>query len=298
MKDDFDLRSIDFSKLKPPIQILLMGSAAELTGPKVKTVFVEDLPDEEVAKFSPEPSGLVNLGNTCYLNSVLQALRIIPELRSTLNNPLRPVISNGLSQTLTRNSQSNRLFLLALGKLFNDLDKTSKPLQPKTFLETTFRLFPQFAQMGSNGHRMQQDAEEFYSSLLNVAAQETEGIDAIQAAFLKCNKIVEEKDLHGATNVIDAVFGINMEETLTCDEFTTTSYANNMELDSALTEPAVKKYDLHRKLVCNIQGGADVSAQTNITHIMEGINLSLNGTVLSLHHRLARLIMACSYPLW
>jgi len=256
-----------------------MGSASELTGPKVKTIFVEDLPDEEIAKVAAEPSGLTNLGNTCYLNSVLQSLRIIPELRSALNNPLRDPdsTSNRHSQTLLRNSENNRLFISALGKVLNDLDKTSKPVQPANFLATSFRLFPQFAQMGSHGHRMQQDAEEFYSSLLNVVAQETEGLDIIRAAFAKCNKSVDENDLNGATNVVDAIFGLKMEETLTCDEFSSSSYTNSMNIDSTLVEPVVKKYDLHRKLVCNIQGGSDVSSQTNITHIMEGITLSLNG---------------------
>ena len=93
LKDDFDLTSIDYTKVvksssssgnNNSIQILLMGSASKLTGPKVKTVFIEDLPEEEAAKVAPEPSGLVNLGNTCYLNSVVQCLRVIPELRKGL----------------------------------------------------------------------------------------------------------------------------------------------------------------------------------------------------------------------
>ena len=66
------------------IHILLMGCAAKLTGPKVKTVFIEDLPEEEAAKVAPEPSGLVNLGNMCYLNSVVQCMQVIPELRRGL----------------------------------------------------------------------------------------------------------------------------------------------------------------------------------------------------------------------
>jgi ubiquitin carboxyl-terminal hydrolase 14 len=285
LKDNFDLTTIDFPNLKPPIQILLMGSSSELSGPKVKTIFVEDLPEEEIAKVAPEPSGLTNLGNTCYLNSVLQALRIIPEFRSVLTNPPRPSASNSLSQTAMRNTQSNRVFLLALANTFTELDRTSKPVSPSTFLAATFKLFPQFAQAGSHGQRMQQDAEEFYSGLLNAVAQETEGVPTIQAAFSKCNKTVDEKDLNGATNLIDAVFGIKMEETLTCDEFAASSLCSSgMDADSAPVEPSVTRFDLHRKLVCNIQGGSDSSSQTNITHIMEGIHLSLNGTFNTLFH--------------
>ena len=55
LKDDADFASIDFVKALTkakggPLHILLMGSATELTGPKSKTVFLEDLPPEEVAK--------------------------------------------------------------------------------------------------------------------------------------------------------------------------------------------------------------------------------------------------------
>jgi ubiquitin carboxyl-terminal hydrolase 14 len=59
-----------------------------------------------------------------------------------------------------------------------------------------------------------------------------------------------------------------MEETLTCHEF---SDKDTMEVEGAATEPAVKSFDLHRKLICNIQGGSDASSQTNINHIQEGI---------------------------
>jgi len=75
-----------------------------------------------------------------------------------------------------------------------------------------------------------------------------------------------------------------MEETLTCDEFDTEN--SKMEVDgeaaaaaSAAVEPPVKSQDLLRKLVCNIQGGSDNAAQTNVGHINEGISLSLDGKI-------------------
>lgn len=55
LKDDVDLSSIDFEKALTkakggPLNLLMMGSATKLAAPKTKTVFLEDLPPEEVAK--------------------------------------------------------------------------------------------------------------------------------------------------------------------------------------------------------------------------------------------------------
>ena len=141
--------------------------------------------------------------------------------------------------------------------------------------------FPQFAQTGPNGAPLQQDAEEFYSGLLTIGAEEMKDRQQMKAALPAAG----EEELAGASNVVDALFGFKMEETLTCDEFDDKGAASGgddmqVEMEArAPTEPPVKSFDLHRKLVCNIQGGADGSAQTNVTHIVEGINLSLEGTI-------------------
>lgn len=128
---------------------------------------------------------------------------------------------------------------------------------------------------------MQQDAEEFYSSLMGAAANELRGDGVIRAAFQGEN--CGEEELSGAANVVDAVFGLKMEETMTCDEAAPASAgadgdgAMDTDESNALVEPPVVTHDLHRKLVCNIQGGSAASSQVNITHISEGIQLSLTG---------------------
>jgi ubiquitin carboxyl-terminal hydrolase 14 len=71
-----------------------------------------------------------------------------------------------------------------------------------------------------------------------------------------------------------------MEETLTCDELSSNANVVPDAMDtesSTLAEPPVITHDLHRKLVCNIQGGSDASSQVNVTHIVEGIQLALTG---------------------
>lgn len=268
MKEDFDFSAIDLAaaltKAKGgPLNLLLMGSAAELTGPKTKTVFLEDLPPEEVAKVE-EPSGLENLGNTCYLNSVVQCLRTVPQLRQGLES-YRPSATSAQS-----------LFLTTLRDTYTQLDRTSKPVAPSGFVRSTKMAFPQFAQTGPNGAPQQQDAEEFFSGMLTIAASELKESSQIKAAL----PFSTNEELGGASNVADALFGFKMEETLTCDEFDGQGAGEDeMQDESALIEPPVKSYDLHRKLVCNIQGGSDGSAQVNVSHIAEGINLSLSGTI-------------------
>ena len=163
LKDDVDLSTVDWkaalAKSNNTLQVLLMGSADEIKAPTVKTVFVEDLPEEEKAKVA-EPAGLVNLGNTCYLNSVVQCLRAVPTFTDQLALPAPTNNSTAAA------NPSGPLFVRALSDTFRQLKSQTTAVQPVQLVRSVQLAFPQFAQLTRDGRPMQQDAEEFYSGLM------------------------------------------------------------------------------------------------------------------------------------
>ena len=138
------------------INLLLMGTAEKIVAPVTKTVFVEDLPEDEVAKVGVvEPPGLANLGNTCYLNSVTQCLKKVPNLSSSL---LKYTGSSSM--------------VLGLKSTFASLQASTKAVQPYSLVMATKNSYPQFAQTNAQGHPMQCDAEEYLSCLLDTAIRD------------------------------------------------------------------------------------------------------------------------------
>lgn len=262
LKDNVNLSTITGFKnyTTKPIQILLMGSATTLPSkPKTKTIFIEDLPPEEAAKVAAEPAGLLNLGNTCYLNSVLQCLRPIEPLRESLK-----LFKQDSNISAAGGNNPSALVLSSMNDTFNSLDTNTNAVSPVNLVMSIRMRFPQFAQRSASAGPggaawMQQDAEELYSSLLSLGAEEMSGTNKIQR-FLK----IDEKDCMGSSNVMDTLFGMEMQEKQTCDENPDDVTSN---IDSCM------------KLVCNIQGGGDVQSDVNINHVQEGILLSLSGKI-------------------
>lgn len=138
---------VDYScKLKDGLVIMLIGTADVMATKTAEVVFVEDMKEEEVAAVSL-PCGLENLGNTCYMNSTLQCLRTVPELREGLR--------------AAGGGSGDDVFTRALNDAFTGMDSTTKPFAPHRFWATLKMRFQQFASTSAAGHPQQQVGSSF-----------------------------------------------------------------------------------------------------------------------------------------
>ncbi|KDQ55955.1 hypothetical protein JAAARDRAFT_36745 [Jaapia argillacea MUCL 33604] len=189
LKDDSDWKKI---APKPGQTFMVVGTATELPKPPPQpTVFLEDLGDQELAEALAMPVGLKNLGNTCYMNATVQAMRAIPELQTALS-------STPQTAPLPR----------AMAELYTAMSRTTSAHIPISFLSTLRQVVPQFGEIdrsksGFGAGYAQQDAEECWTAVTN-ALKEVPGVSPTGGPAAK--KFVEQYMMG------------EMQRTLTCDE--------------------------------------------------------------------------------
>jgi ubiquitin carboxyl-terminal hydrolase 14 len=199
LKDDTDMGTLG---LKAGQAIMMMGTPGDGGGaivrPTEKIKFVEDMTEAEAAQqVGATPAGLVNLGNTCYLNSTLQALRSIPELHDALGKHKHTSMSEIPQLDLTNQ----------LKDLFKDMSETQGGMSPFTFLNALRMTFPQFGERSKKGPGYaQQDAEEAWSQIVSQLRQKLQ----LQGA--------SEGEAAKAASFVDQYMSGEFSSTLQCDD--------------------------------------------------------------------------------
>ena len=136
----------------------MMGSSQALPeAPVEKTRFVEDLSEAEVAAALNLPSGLRNLGNTCYMNATVQCLRAVPELKDVISSQPPALESLDIQKALV---DSLRL-------LYSEMDKNRPDLALTIFIQKLHVLVPHFSERDERSRAYkQQDAHECWQALI------------------------------------------------------------------------------------------------------------------------------------
>ncbi|KAI0742901.1 cysteine proteinase [Daedaleopsis nitida] len=204
---------------------MVIGAAGELPKPPSTPIqFLEDMDDTSLAQALALPVGLVNMGNTCYMNATLQAMRAISELQTALQ------------------SSAPQGLPLQLRNLYTNMSSTTDSVTPSLFLAALRHAFPQFAEQSRatglkalmGGGYAQQDAEECWVQMTN-ALREVPGLPGPSSEASPNAKFVEQY-MTG-----------ELRQVLKCDE--------------APEEPESVAFEKALKVSCNISNAVNYMQQ-------------------------------------
>ena len=187
MKDDDPLTKFTF---KDGITLMMMGTAEEqmLKEPEKPIKFLEDMTPAERAKALNEkaalikPAGLVNLGNTCYMNSVMQCMKRVNELKDAMTNMPAPTREEMMGGAVG----PEKILTYASGRVFKSMEIEEFSHRPMEFINVLRRTFPMYDERDQHGHHKQQDADEALMSVLSAwrgPLQQASGKDLIGDLF-------------------------------------------------------------------------------------------------------------------
>lgn len=135
--------------------ILLLGSKKIIQKRILKEEIVTENFIKSKTKSETKPTPLINLGNTCYMNAVIQILYSIPELFTELK--------------IASKEECNSSLVYELKLLFEEMKNSqSKAFAPFSFLSELQKTFKQFNEKDLSGYFSQQDSIEFWDGIINL----------------------------------------------------------------------------------------------------------------------------------
>ena len=238
--------------LKNGVTLMLLGTAVEIPKRPVMTQEMSEAMELEQSSSIAVPRGIVNLGNTCYMNATVQCLRTVPELREALKNfspstNPSPDTQDPVTQSLT----------VSLRNLFSILENEGDALQPLVFLQSLHSVVPSFGLKGPRGGLQQQDAQECWIEILRVVGGY---LPASQSSA--ADTMIPAPKREGATpydsqrNMIDQFFSGTLKCSYTCKE---------------ADEPVTSSSEKFMSLPCFIEH--------DVRYLESGIRFGLKGDV-------------------